>query len=74
MGKDLAEFIVGSDAVLRLSLLTLVYRAVPHPAGSRTTFRPECIQAARATLERHQRCMDVVLKSEFGLFSIYMHW
>lgn len=74
VGKDLAEFIITSDAVLRLSLLTLVYRAVPHPPGSRTTFRPECIQAARATLERHQRCMTVVAKSKFSLFSIYMHW
>ncbi|KAK4220323.1 fungal-specific transcription factor domain-containing protein [Rhypophila decipiens] len=74
VGKDLAEFIVGSDAVLRLSLLTLVYRAVPHPPGSRTTFRPECVRAARATLERHQQCMAVVAQSEFGLFSIYMHW
>ncbi|KAM7205739.1 fungal-specific transcription factor domain containing protein [Naviculisporaceae sp. PSN 640] len=74
VSTELAEFIVESDAVLRLSLLTLVYRAVPHPPGSRTTFRPECIEAARATLERHQRCMAVVTNSHLSLFSIYMHW
>lgn len=74
VSTELAEFIVESDAVLRLSLLTLVYRAVPHPPGSRTTFRLECIEAARATLERHQRCMAIVTNSHFSLFSIYMHW
>ncbi|KAJ9165344.1 Fungal specific transcription factor [Coniochaeta hoffmannii] len=73
-GDELTDFCIVSDEVLRLSLLTLVYRAVPHPAGSPTTFRAECIDAARATLAKHQECMAVIEKGSIGLFSTYMHW
>jgi hypothetical protein len=73
-GDELSTFFNISDHVLRLSLLTLVHRALPNPSGSPTTFSSECIRAARATLDLHQDCMAVVEKSNLGLFSTYMHW
>ncbi|KAI8238351.1 hypothetical protein K4K55_002991 [Colletotrichum sp. SAR 10_96] len=48
------DFCLISDSVLRLSMLTMVYRAAPRAEGSPTTFSPECIKAARAALEKHQ--------------------
>ncbi|KAK3994326.1 putative transcriptional regulatory protein [Cladorrhinum sp. PSN332] len=74
VGEDLLKFFQISDHVLRLSILTLTYRAVPNPVGSPTTFSTECIQAARQTLARHEECMAVVERSDCGLFSTYMHW
>ncbi|KAK4164052.1 putative transcriptional regulatory protein [Cladorrhinum sp. PSN259] len=74
VGEDLVRFFQISDHVLRLSLLTLTYRAVPNPVGSPTTFSIECIQAARQTLARHEDCMAIVERSDCGLFSTYMSW
>ncbi|KAK4221285.1 putative transcriptional regulatory protein [Podospora fimiseda] len=74
IGEHLMEFFQVSDHVLRLSILTLTYRAVPNPVGSPTTFSTDCIQAARQTLARHEECMAIVNKSNCGLFSTYMHW
>ncbi|KAK0641369.1 hypothetical protein B0T16DRAFT_214065 [Cercophora newfieldiana] len=73
-GDELTDFFNTSDHVLRLSLLTLVHRAMPNPPGSPTTFSSECIRAARATLDRHQDCIVAVEQSNLGLFSTYMHW
>ncbi|AEO57210.1 fungal-specific transcription factor-like protein [Thermothelomyces thermophilus ATCC 42464] len=72
--RELAEFFVISDHVLRLSIRTLIHRAVPNPPGSPTTFTAECIQTARETLARHQECMAVLEKTTAGLFSTYMNW
>lgn len=68
------EFFNVSDEVLRLSLLTIIYRAVPSPPGSATTFSTECINAARATLQRHEDCMSIMEKDGFRLFPMYMNW
>ncbi|KAK0736357.1 hypothetical protein B0T21DRAFT_178670 [Apiosordaria backusii] len=73
-GDDLTDFFLVSDHVLRLSLMTLVYRAVPNPPGSPTTFSTECITVARQTLARHQECMALVERTNCGLFATYMHW
>ncbi|KAL1836185.1 hypothetical protein VTJ49DRAFT_5466 [Mycothermus thermophilus] len=74
IGDDLTEFFVLSDEVLRLSTRTLIYRSCPNPPGSPTTFTPECIRTARATLARHQQCMAIVDRSLGELYSIYMNW
>ncbi|KAL2132145.1 hypothetical protein VTI74DRAFT_4151 [Chaetomium olivicolor] len=75
-GDDMTDFFIRSDHVLRLSIRTLILRAVPNPIGSPTTFTEGCIQAARATLARHQDCMAIVERSSAGLllYSIYMNW
>ncbi|KAK0671251.1 putative transcriptional regulatory protein [Cercophora samala] len=73
-GNELTDFFLVSDHVLRLSLLTMVHRAVPNPPGSPTTFSTECINVARQTLGRHQECMELIKSTDCGLFSTYMHW
>ncbi|KAK1990061.1 fungal-specific transcription factor domain-containing protein [Colletotrichum falcatum] len=72
--KSFTEFYVSSDSVLRLSLLTLVYRAAPRVEGSPTTFSPECVKAARAALEKHGECVAIMRKSHNVYFSTYIHW
>ncbi|CAG7919472.1 unnamed protein product [Penicillium olsonii] len=52
--KGQIEFTAASDEVTRLSMLTLIYRAMPQDSTSRTTFGPECITSARCALESHQ--------------------
>ncbi|KAK1978354.1 fungal-specific transcription factor domain-containing protein [Colletotrichum cereale] len=72
--ESFSEFYLSSDSVLRLSLLTLVYRAGPRIEGSPTTFGPECIKAARAALEKHRECVAIMRKSHDVYFSTYIHW
>ncbi|KAJ4255400.1 hypothetical protein NW762_009395 [Fusarium torreyae] len=75
LGEYFMDFVIVSDDVLRMSLLTLIYRATPPPPGnSRATFIPECIDAARATLQRHQDCMDLLGKDNTLYFPSYVHW
>ncbi|KAH7008472.1 hypothetical protein EDB80DRAFT_716630 [Ilyonectria destructans] len=76
IGGAMVQFISLSDDVLRLSLLTLTYRASPVPEGSRTIFVPECTDAARATLQRHQECMACVGNTDADAlyFPSYVHW
>lgn len=73
IGDSLVDFVIVSDDVLRLSLLTLVYRASPRPANS-PIFSPKCIEAARATLQRHQETMLVVQNHESVYLAAYIHW
>ncbi|GJC93473.1 fungal specific transcription factor [Colletotrichum higginsianum] len=74
VGQNTMDFFNVSDEVLRLSLLTIIYRAVPSPPGSSTTFSTECIGAARATLKRHEDCMAIMAKDGYYLFPMYMNW
>lgn len=74
VGENTMDFFNVSDEVLRLSLLTIIYRAVPSPPGSATTFGTECINAARATLQRHEDCMAIMAKDAYYLFPMYMNW
>ncbi|KAL6405649.1 hypothetical protein AUP68_11029, partial [Ilyonectria robusta] len=73
IGEGMVKFISASDDVLRLSLLTLVYRASPPSEGSHTIFIPECIEAARATLRRHRDCMSFVESAHSRYFPPYLH-
>lgn len=64
------------DKVSRLAMLTLIYRAIPAPAGtsSSSTFIPECIETARAALEHHQLCFGSIGENNKILQRSYMHW
>ncbi|KAI0882423.1 uncharacterized protein GGS22DRAFT_43903 [Annulohypoxylon maeteangense] len=73
-GQDLVNFFATSDDILRLSLLTLVYRAAPQQAGALTTFSPNCVAAARATLDRHQDCQAIMERSSKDFLPTYVHW
>ncbi|KAM0473748.1 hypothetical protein ACHAP7_008080 [Fusarium lateritium] len=74
LGEYFFDFVLISDDVLRLSLRTLIYRATPSPPNSRGTFIPECVEAARATLQRHQDCMDLLGQDNTIYFPSYVHW
>ncbi|KAL2150119.1 hypothetical protein VTH82DRAFT_7795 [Thermothelomyces myriococcoides] len=47
------------DELMHWSALTLVYRAIPSPPGSPSTFNQECIHAARQAFARHQEYMEM---------------
>lgn len=68
------NFFAISDDVMRLSLLTLVYRGAPQVAGAYTTFNQICVDTARAALDRHQDCIAFIRKTDNALFLVYIHW
>ncbi|KAM0259266.1 hypothetical protein ACHAPA_010833 [Fusarium lateritium] len=70
----LIEYMTLSDDVLRLSLLTLVYRASPTSPGSPSAFIPDCLEAARATLQRHQDFMTTFNNITSTYLTAYVHW
>ncbi|KAL2183603.1 hypothetical protein L209DRAFT_759267 [Thermothelomyces heterothallicus CBS 203.75] len=47
------------DELMHWSALTLVYRAIPSPPGSPSTFNQECIHAARQAFACHQEYMEM---------------
>ncbi|OJJ48964.1 hypothetical protein ASPZODRAFT_60720 [Penicilliopsis zonata CBS 506.65] len=64
-----------SDEISRLSVLTLIYRAIPPPAGSPGTFSADCVDTARAALHRFHESMRLVARESDKLFQCsYMHW
>ncbi|KXH27090.1 hypothetical protein CSAL01_11849 [Colletotrichum salicis] len=73
-GQDLMDFYATSDETLRLSLLTLVHRAAPQDLGSSMTFNFECVNAARATIEKHKDCIAVMKRSGDAYFPAYFQW
>ncbi|KAL2681181.1 hypothetical protein Neosp_008788 [[Neocosmospora] mangrovei] len=48
------------DEVQLLSTMTLIYRAIPPPLGSKRRFCDECVDAARSTMQRHLECMATI--------------
>lgn len=73
-GGDLMDFYALSDEILRLSLLTHVFRAAPRDPDSFTTFNLDCIIAARTTLDKHHDCMAVIHRANEAYFAIYVKW
>ncbi|KAK4198972.1 hypothetical protein QBC40DRAFT_330031 [Triangularia verruculosa] len=59
------DMAVVGDALVQWSALTLIYRAVPSPPGSLSTFHPECIHAAREAFSSHEGCMVMCGESVF---------
>lgn len=68
------NFLVLSDSISRFSVLALIYRAIPPPPDSSSTFIPDCIETARAALEMHLDCMTMLKESSEVLKCSYMHW
>ncbi|CAG7979764.1 unnamed protein product [Penicillium salamii] len=73
--KQQIYFIAASDEVLRLSMLTLIYRAIPPEPISKTSLSLECITSARCALESHQAFIQGfgMNYSSFYL-STYVNW
>lgn len=72
--SEIDKIYLRSDEVNRLSIMTLIYRAIPPPAGSGSTFIPECVKTARAALESHQGCMATLKECDEFIKCSYMHW
>ncbi|KAK1984248.1 hypothetical protein LZ30DRAFT_814301 [Colletotrichum cereale] len=70
--QNTMEVINVSDEALRLSLLAIIYRAVPSPPGSTAVFGTECIDATGVTLKRQQDYMAVMARDSYCLFPMYM--
>ncbi|KAF6831151.1 fungal specific transcription factor domain-containing protein [Colletotrichum musicola] len=73
-GDDLLDFYATSDETLRLSLLTMAHRAERRPLYAATTFNADCVGAARATLERHRDCVDIMRRSTDNYLPTYFQW
>ncbi|OQD65884.1 hypothetical protein PENPOL_c005G07269 [Penicillium polonicum] len=73
--REQIHFISASDEVLRLSMLTLIYRAMPPEPNSETTFGLDCITSARCALESHQAFIrDFGMQASSLLLSEYVNW
>ncbi|KAK4231030.1 hypothetical protein QBC38DRAFT_507061 [Podospora fimiseda] len=62
-----------ADDLVHGSALTLIYRAIPSPPGSASTFNRECIEAARRAFASHEQCMALAGESLF-VKAGYIQW
>ncbi|KAK4175193.1 hypothetical protein QBC36DRAFT_347322 [Triangularia setosa] len=67
------DMAVVGDALVQWSAVTLIYRAIPSPLGSLSTFNPECIHAAREAFSSHEGCMALCGESPF-IKAGYIQW
>ncbi|KAE8319713.1 hypothetical protein BDV41DRAFT_559872 [Aspergillus transmontanensis] len=76
IGDDLHEIIRRSDRVCNLSLLSLIYRAIPPEKPSGTAFCDECIATAREALKEHEKCVALILSCPWdeSFLEMYINW
>jgi hypothetical protein len=74
--SDIDLIYLQTDKISRLSILTLIYRAIPASdgPGPGTTFMPECIKTAREALETHRQCVATLNETPDFMKISYMHW
>lgn len=70
---EMLGMVLRSDEVAISASLTLVYRAIPTERGHPSNFSPECIEAAKGTMQMHQECMTALQASD-TLRAAYVHW
>ncbi|KAL4964359.1 putative C6 transcription factor [Aspergillus stella-maris] len=71
---DIESLYLRCDEVCRLSVLCLIYRAIPTSPGTQGTFVKECIETARAALLTHESCMALLKDATTSLKLSYLHW
>ncbi|CAM1503729.1 Fc.00g013200.m01.CDS01 [Cosmosporella sp. VM-42] len=76
LGQDYHEIARRSDRVIGLSMLTLIYRSIAPEKPSMSAFCQECIDAARDTLQEHDRCVAVITKARGKTVFLegYINW
>lgn len=76
LGLDYHEIARRSDRVIGLSMLTLIYRSIAPEKPSMSAFCQECIDAARDTLQEHDRCVAVITKArgKTVFLEAYINW
>jgi hypothetical protein len=73
--SEMDQMYLTTDKISRLSVLTLIYRAIPGSTVSGSvSFIPECIETAREALEVHRQCGAVLNETDDFLKTSYMHW
>ena len=63
-----------ANQVLLLSVLTLIYRAIPAAAGPQPDVSADCIAAARAALEEHQKCIEMIPSDNVSILIMHLNW
>ena len=65
-----------SDQVIGLSTLTLIYRSIPPEKPSMSVFCEKCIDAARQTLQEHDRCLSAIIREQGRTVCLeaYINW
>lgn len=76
LGLDYHEIARRSDRVIGLCMLTLIYRSIAPEKSSTSAFCQECIDAARDTLQEHDRCIAVITKArgKTVFLEAYINW
>lgn len=73
--SEIDHIYLATDKVSRLSILTLIYRAIPGSTESgNVSFIPECIETAREALEVHRQCGAALNETDDFMKTSYMHW
>ncbi|KFA70911.1 hypothetical protein S40288_10163 [Stachybotrys chartarum IBT 40288] len=76
LGLDYHEIAKRSDRVIGLCMLTLIYRSIAPEKPSTSAFCPECINAARDTLQEHEQCVAVITRTmgKTVFLETYINW
>lgn len=67
------EAFVCTSKVMYLSLICLVYRAIPPEANQGTMFGKECISSAHKALETHRQWMSLVTELDDDFLESYVN-
>ena len=70
---QLIGVLLKGDELSFYTTLTLIYRAIPAPEGSPSSFCSDCINAARLAMRAHQECMSLMGTNVY-LQVVYIHW
>ncbi|KAM5346970.1 hypothetical protein ACJ41O_009975 [Fusarium nematophilum] len=75
-GAGLQELLWRADRVAGLSMLTLIYRAIPADKPSSSVFCEECIASARDAIREHEKCIAILAESglQSSYFQLYVNW
>ncbi|RDW93602.1 putative C6 transcription factor [Aspergillus mulundensis] len=76
LGLEYHEIAKRSDQVNCLIMLTLIYQGIVPEKPSASAFCQECIDAARETLQEHDRCVAVITKArgKTVFLETYINW
>ncbi|KAI0107925.1 hypothetical protein F4776DRAFT_414610 [Hypoxylon sp. NC0597] len=76
LGPDLHEFFYRTDRVLILSLLALVYRAIPAEAPNPSGVCMEAVITARDALVEHTKCLSMLFDKQLDTdhLETYITW
>ncbi|KAI0011132.1 hypothetical protein F4779DRAFT_256397 [Xylariaceae sp. FL0662B] len=76
LGPDMHAFLLSSDKVFFLSLLALVYRAIPAEKPARSGVCIEAVTTARDALAEHTNCLSIIFAKYLDTrhLETYINW